>query len=302
MSLPFKDTLTDLSAAFEARAQAAKAAVAELRLSETAIRTGTLWRTDVVIASEQSLPKIEALDVALANGVARARPVGRDPGTNIAVLKLDTPAPAALPPTSAARAGSLALAFGADGAGGITAHLGAVTSVGSEWHSRAGGRIDQRIHLGVALSSAEEGGPVLDAEGRLLGISTLGPRGRVLVIPASTVERVIDPLVTHGRIARGWLGLALQPVAVPEALRAACAQDSGLMVMSTVSDAPAAQAGIVAGDILLQIGGIPVTHVRKLAGQLGPESVGQPVEVKLIRTGAIMSVGPTITARPKNGC
>lgn len=302
MSFPFKDSLTDLSAALEARTQTAKAFVAELRLHENAVRTGTLWRSDVVVASEQALPKIETVDVVLANGTVRARLAGRDAGTNVAVFKLDTAVPAALPPSSVARAGALALAFGADGAGGITAHLGTVTSVGPEWHSRAGGRIDQRIHLGVGLPAAEEGGPVLDAAGHVLGMSTLGPRGRVLVIPAATVERVIDPLLVHGRIARGWLGLALQPVAVPETLRTACAQDSGLMVMSTVSDAPGALAGIVAGDILLQVGGVPVSHMRKLAGQLGPESLGHPVEVRLARAGAIVSVSPTITARPKNGC
>jgi len=302
MSLPLKDSLTELSAALEARAQSAKAVVAELRLHENSVRSGALWRSDVVIASEQTLPKIETVDVVLAGGTTRARLAGRDPGTNVAVLKLETPAHTALPAASLARAGSLAVAFGADGAGGITAHPGAVTSVGPEWHSRAGGRIDQRIHLGVSLSHSEEGGPVFDSEGRILGISTLGPRGRVLVIPASMVERVIDPLLTNGRIARGWLGLALHPVAVPEALRAACAQDSGLMVMSTVSDAPGALAGIAAGDILLEVGGVPVTQMRKLAGQLGPESVGHPVEVRLVRAGAIKSISPTISARPKNGC
>jgi S1-C subfamily serine protease len=302
MSTEVKDALIDLSAAIEARAQSAKGLVAELWVNGAAVRTGIVWRSDVVIASEQSLPKIESVDVVHAGGTARARLAGRDDGTNVAVFKFETPAMAALPAASLARAGTLALAFGADGAGGVTVHLGAVTSVGPEWHSRGGGRIDQRIHLGVALSPGEEGGPVLDAAGHLLGMSTLGPRRRVLVIPVSTIERVIDPLLAHGCIERGWLGVGVQSVAVPDTLRAAAGQDSGLMVMSAVSDAPAAQAGIAAGDILLQIGSVPISHARKLAAQLGPESVGRQVEVRLIRAGAIVSVGATITARPRNGC
>jgi S1-C subfamily serine protease len=135
----------------------------------------------------------------------------------------------------------------------------------------------------------------------LLGISTLGPHGRVLVIPTATVERVIDPLLANGRIARGWLGLALQPVAVPDSLRGAAGQESGLMVMSCVVDGPAATGGIVAGDILLQIAGVPVTRMRRLAEQLGPDSVGRALELKLIRAGTIMSVSVAITARPKDG-
>ena len=129
--------------------------------------------------------------------------------------------------------------------------LGAVHSVGPAWHSRAGGRIDRRIALDIRLEGGEEGGPVLDAAGGLLGISTLGPRRRVLVIPAATVERVLEPLLTTGRIARGWLGAAVQPVLVPEALRAEAGQSLGLMIIGVTRDGPAAQAGILMGDILI---------------------------------------------------
>src|SRR5262249_61705345 len=99
---------------------------------------------------------------------------GRAPGTNIIAFRLDS-APE-LAPLSAAEAhpGSLALAFGADESG-ISVRLGIVHSVGPEWHSRAGGRIDRRITLDIALTRREDGGPVLDAGGRLLGISALGP-------------------------------------------------------------------------------------------------------------------------------
>ena len=300
MTVP-KDTLTELSAALVARTKAARLLVAEIRDGRGHVRSGTLWRDDVAIASEQSLPKADAFEIVHANGTTAANLAGRDAGTNVAVLRLEQPTSAALPAASEAETGALALAFGSDASGGVTVRLGAIAHAGNAWHSRAGGKIDRRIYLDVALAHGDEGGPVLDASGHLLGISTPAPRGRVLVIPASTVERVIDPLLAHGRIARGWLGLALQPVAVPEQLRAAANQESGLMVMSTVASGPAASAGIVTGDMLLQIEGVPITHTRRIAEQLGPDSIGQKRDLKLIRAGVITTVSPVITARPSDG-
>ena len=139
---------------------------------------------------------------------------GRDPGTNVAFLRLAQPAAAPHTGHANPEVGELALAFGADGTGGATARMGLVNFVGPAWHSHAGGRIDARIVLDMRLAPAEEGGPVFDVEGGRLGITTFGPRGRVLVIPANTIEAVIPLLLQHGRVARGWLGVAFQPVAV----------------------------------------------------------------------------------------
>jgi len=144
------DPLTQLSQTLAARAQAAAPLVAAIRISESRHRTGTLWHPDLIVASEQSLPKREEYDVALAGGEnAKAKPAGRDPGTNIALLKLDRSA--SLPQVSDAepQLGSLALAIGADRGGTARARLGIVNLAGPEWHSRAGSRIDRRIILDV---------------------------------------------------------------------------------------------------------------------------------------------------------
>src|SRR5262249_54197480 len=194
--------------------------------------------------------------------------------------------------------GGLVLALGADDVGGVSARLGAVRSVGPAWHSRAGGHIDRRILLDIRLGSREEGGPVLDAAGRLLGISTLGPRRRVLVIPAATAERVLQPLLTKGRVERGWLGAAVQPVLVPEALQAEAGQSLGLIVIGVTRDGPAAQAGVLAGDILVGVAGTSVGSPTQLAARLDEASVGTLVELRLIRAGALQSLGVTIGARP----
>ncbi len=130
-----------------------------------------------MVASEQALPRPRRPRWSLADGGSfAARVAGRDPGTNIAVLRLDgAPEPQQLT-AAEPRPGALVLALAADGAGGVAVRLGAVHSVGPAWHSRAGGRIDSRIGLDIRLDGGEEGGPVLDAAGGLLGISTLGPR------------------------------------------------------------------------------------------------------------------------------
>jgi S1-C subfamily serine protease len=139
---------------------------------------------------------------------------------------------------------------------------------------------------------------VLDAAGGLLGISTLGPRRQVLVIPSTTVEGVLEPLLSKGRVERGWLGLALQPVLVPEALQSQAGQSRGLMIMGVSRDSPAARANLQPGDILLAIAGESVSSPAMVAARLGPESVGQQIELRLIRAGGILTLGATVASRP----
>lgn len=293
------DILEQFSNALAARAGAARDAVTAIRVSAARHLTGTVWRSDLLVASEQALPKRDKFDIVLPGGGAgEAQLAGRDPGTNIALLRLLQPI--AAPPASqaSAAAGALALAFGADGTGGATARMGLVNGVGPEWHSHAGGRIDARLVLDMRLGPAEEGGPVFDAAGSRLGITTFGPRGRVLVIPAATVEAVIPLLLLHGRVARGWLGLAFQPVALPDPLQAQAGQSSGLMVLSVAADGPAAKAGVIPGDIVLAVDGAPATGVRRIVPRLGADSVGRAADVRLLRGGALVTVQAVIEARP----
>ncbi len=294
-----KNPLANLSEALAERVRLARPLVAAVAMPGHRMRSGTLWRKDVVVASEQRFPDAGEAQVTLADGSAfTARLAGRDPGTNVVALSLDgTPDPAPLP-ADEPQPGGLALALGADD-GGISVRLGVIHSVGPSWHSRAGGRIDRRITLDIGVTPREEGGPVLDPGGGLLGISTLGPRGRVLVIPAPTVEAVLDPLLAKGWVERGWLGLALQPVLVPEALQAEPGQSQGLMVMSVSKDGPAARANLHAGDILVKIAGESVTSPTAVAQYLGPDSVGKQVELHLIRAEKPVSIAVTVGVRPE---
>jgi S1-C subfamily serine protease len=292
------DVLTQLSDAISARAEAAKHAVVAVRLSEGRHLTGMLWQTGVVVVSEQALPNQDEFELVVPDGsTVAAKLAGRDASTNIAILKTaDSIAAPAFTATDA-HMGALALAIGANGTGGASARLGIVNLVDGEWHSRRGGLIDRRIILDINLAYREEGGPVFDAAGGCLGMSTFGPRGQVIVIPHATLARVVPQLVKDGHVARGWLGVALHAVAVPDALRANADQSGGMMVMSVVENGPAAQAGIVAGDIILDVDGISAHRSRKIARYFGGDSIGRKADVRLIRGGAIITVQTTIAKR-----
>jgi S1-C subfamily serine protease len=292
------DVLHAFSEALRQRTAAAEKLVSTIQLSHGRHATGTLWTADTVVASEQALPRREEFDVIAAGGTSlRTHVAGRDRGTNIAVLRLSQALPAPAVVAAEALAGSLAFAHGADGAGGATTRMGVVNSSGPEWVSMAGGRIDRRIILDMRLSDSEEGGPAFDAAGGCLGITTFGPRRQVLVIPALTIERIVPALLRDGRIERGWLGVSLQPVLVPDALRTQAGQAAGLMVMSLVEGGPAANAGVVAGDIVLALNNVATARFRSLSRQLGAESIGRKADLRLIRGGQVLSLEATIAAR-----
>jgi len=290
--------LEQFSAALAEQASAVQAAVAAVPLHHGRHLSATLWQPDVALASEQSLPRRDEFDLSVAGATMKAKLAGRDAGTNLAALRLERPVACNAWTPAEPIAGALALAFAADGTGGVRTRLGVVNAAGAEWTSSAGGRLDRYISLDLTLARAEEGGPALDAAGRLLGITTFGPRGRVLVIPAATIARVVPALLKEGRIARGWLGVGLAPVAVPDALQAEAGQPVGAMVMSLAADGPAAKAGIIAGDIVLSVNNTPARRLRDIAAALGAESVGRRADLRLIRGGALVSVQATIEARP----
>jgi S1-C subfamily serine protease len=262
-------------------------------------RSGILWQPDVAVLSEQVLPDDAANLTVIRQGQrVPARLAGRDPSTNIAVLRLEAPLDAPSPPmASTPRVGSLALVLGSDAAGAPTSRLAMVHSTGDAWHSMAGGRIDAFIRLDCRLGS-DEGGPVLDLGSGLIGMSTTGPKRRTIVIPTATLQRIVPRLLAEGRIQRGWLGIGLQPVMIPDSFRQAAEADSGLMVVSLAAGAPAEAAGVLPGDIVLTIDGQPVSRSRSLSAALGPDRIGQAITLRLLRAGVVQTLQATIAARP----
>jgi S1-C subfamily serine protease len=291
--------LRQLSQSLEAHVAASRHPVVAIRNASHRHVSGMVWQPDAVVTSEQAIGDREEYEIVTAGGeVTRARIAGRDPGTNVLVLRPDAPLAADAITPATARLGTLVLALGATVDGAATARLGMVNAVAPQWYSRAGGRIEQRVALDIRLGRTEEGGSVVAADGGLLGMSTLGPPGEVLVIPSATLARVVPQLLRDGHVARGWLGLSLQPVAVPDALRMAAGQASGMMVMSIAAGGPGAAAGVSAADILLTIDGAPIRGARRVVAKLDDESVGKTVALRLIRGGEVVTLELLITARP----
>jgi S1-C subfamily serine protease len=214
---------------------------------------------------------------------------GRDHTTDIALLRFDAKdvAPVRLSP-SVPVLGSLSVVVAAEH-GTPTAALGVVSLVGGRWRSLRGGEIDARIELDIRLRHSHEGGLVLDTAGEPVGMAVLGVR-RVIVIPTATIERIAGKLETHGRIARGYLGIGLQPVKLDDGV--------GAMVMSVDKAGPSAAAGIRQGDVIVGWNDEKLSGVRSLLRSLGPESVGSVVDVAVRRAGELMQVKLTIGERP----
>ncbi|HKR36120.1 MAG TPA: S1C family serine protease [Steroidobacteraceae bacterium] len=293
-------SISGLARAIEAQVTAARGLAVAVRNASHRHISAMVWQ-GAVVTSEQAVGDRDEYEVVSASGAtARARIAGRDPGTNLLVLQPETSLDAPTPVPASARVGGLALALGATVDGAPTARLGLVNAVGPQWYSRAGGRIEQRIALDIRLGRTEEGGPVLDSDGALLGMSTLGPPNVVLVIPVATLDRVVPQLLKDGQVARGWLGLGLQPVSIPEPLREAAGETTGMMVMSIAADGPGAVAGVTAGDILLTIDGASMRGMRRVMAQLDDASVGRTVALRLIRGGEVLTLDVLITARPRS--
>jgi S1-C subfamily serine protease len=257
--------------------------------------SGFVWKPGLVVTADEALADEGEVLIKLADGTERpARVAGRDHTTDIALLRVDAPsdtpskAVVALTPVVPAL-GSLAVVVAAQ-RGAPTASLAMVSLVGERWRSLRGGEIDARIELDVRLRHSQQGGLVVNASGQAVGMAVLGPR-RVIVIPSATIERVAARLETHGRIARGYLGVGLQPVRLDDGI--------GAMVMSVDKQGPAAAAGIKQGDVITGLNDERLSGVRSLARALGPDSVGSVVDVAVSRAGQPVQFRLTIGERPE---
>jgi S1-C subfamily serine protease len=254
--------------------------------------SGFVWRAGLIVTSDEGLAEEGEIGVTLPGGEGiAARLVGRDPSTAVALLKVER---ADLRPVAMAAAipspGALALALGAE-AGAPTAALGLVSVSRGPWQSMRGGEIDARIELAARLRATAEGGLAVNATGQAFGMTVFGPRRRVVVIPSLTIGRIAARLDTHGRIARGYLGLGLQPVTVEGAA-------AGLMAMSVDPKGPGAVANIHQGDVLVSLDGKPVGTLQALLRSLGPDSVGKLLAVELRRGGQTLQTKLQIGERP----
>ena len=262
--------------------------------------SGVVWRPGVIVTADHTVRQEEDIQVTLASdGAATATLAGRDPGTDIALLKVEGLAsPVARPAESESpKAGELALVLGRSPDSGPNASLGVISALSGSWRTWRGGRLDQYIRLDATLFPNSSGGAVVDCRGQLLGIATSGlSRIAGLAIPASSVNRVVDALLAKGHVPRGYLGVGVQPIDIPSALRTrlGLSNQSGVMVVSTEPGGPADQGGILLGDILVSLGPALLEGIEDVQSFSDSAVMGKPVKAKLIRAGALHEVSITV--------
>jgi serine protease DegQ len=266
--------------------------------------SGIYWRDGVVVTAEHAIRREDEIKVALPDGKRVAGQLaGRDPGTDLAVLKVEsgkTQVPQFGDPVHLKLA-NFVLALGRTRSGDLVTSAGIIGGIGGEWRTWRGGRIDQSIRLDLELYPGFSGGPLVSVEGKALGVNTSGlGRGRAVTIPLATVNRTVDELLAKGYIARPYLGVAMQPVAVPENLRAKLksAPSGGLMVLHVEAGSPAAKAGIVLGDTIVELAGKLPLDTESVRELLGSAKVGDSITATVLRAGEPVELLIKLSERP----
>ena len=266
--------------------------------------SGLAWREDQVVTASHVLERDSDLSITAADGARHAvRLLGRDPGSDVAVLAVDG---ASLPPIEPASpgglsAGHLVLAVGRPGTPEPIASFGAVSSVGGRWRTAQGGLLDAYIRADVALLPGLSGGGLVDVSGNVVGLlSAHLAGGDPVAIPVATLDGVAQRILSGGTLRRGYLGVSTQAVELQDVLRLRLnlEQQTGLMLLGLEPGAPAEGAGLLLGDILLGIAGRRVDDGEALQMALGPDVVGRPTLIRLIRGGDLREVSVVPAPRP----
>ena len=259
--------------------------------------TGVVWSTDgVIVTANHVVRRDEGIQVGLPDGTtAAATLVGRDPATDLAMLKVDASdlTPATWTDTEELGVGQLVLALGRPGRT-VQATLGVVSGLGKSWRTPTGGEIEPYLQTDVTMYPGFSGGPLATASGKFAGInSSKLLRGVSVTVPAAAINKVAAALIAHGRMPRGYLGVGIQPVRLPESMHEALEQETGLMIMSVETESPAASV-LLQGDILVQLAGKTIAQLDDLQIVLGSGKAGKEVAATVVRSGETKELTVTI--------
>jgi S1-C subfamily serine protease len=293
------NALLDLSDAFADAVDGAGRSIVSVNEGGRSGVSGTMWRDGLAVTAEHTVRGQQELTIELPTGASSSATVaGRDPATDIALLRLkDTlPAPTQFADAAKLRVGQFVLAVGRGGKRGLVASHGIISALGGTWRTWNGGRIDQWFRLDLLPFTGFSGGPLVDAQGKVIGINTSGPRRSIMTVPTATVNRVVDQLLAKGRITRGFLGVALQPVKLP---LSSGGGSRGLLVIMLEPGGPAERGGMMIGDIVLALEGKPLTDTADLQAALDPEQVGKTLKLRVLRGGESRDLSLTVAEHPE---
>jgi S1-C subfamily serine protease len=298
------EELIEFSNALAEATERTAASVVAVHTETRGSSSGVVWRPGVIVTSEHTLRRDEEIQLTLPNGrVVPATLVGRDPSTDIAVLKCaeaDTAVPL-FGDVAALKPGSLTLVVGRTRASGPVAGFGVVSLLASDRRTWTGASLTPYIRLDIGLQPTAVGGAVVDAHGNVVGLATPRfARFGAIAVPASAINKIADMLLKQGRIPRGYLGVGLQPVRLPNAFRETLQRNekTAVIVLDVHLDGPADKAGMVIGDILVSLGGQSITRLEDVQSLLAGDAIGKTLPLKFIRGGTVQGGNIVIAERP----
>ena len=298
-------TLAEVSGQLADAVASAAAGVVAVHARPRLASTGVHWRDGVIVTTDATVRRTDDITVTLHDGQRiPATLLGRDPGTDLAALRIPTGLIPVATRTAAAdlRPGNLVLALARTGSDGPLATFGVVSSVGEAWRTWRGGTLDRRVQSDVQLYPGFGGGPLVTARGAIAGINSGGMSKPLCVtIPDTTIDRVLDAVINRGYVARGWLGASMQTVRFSDAATSKLGFDGGggLVVLDVEHDSPAAQGGVMIGDVLVRIDTTRITKHDDVMAFLGSDRVGTTVQLQVVRGGQVVIVPVTIGERPR---
>ena len=295
MTLENENPLVAFSNAMADAVETAGAATVMVDARRRHPASGVLVGEDLVLTADHVVEREDEIRVQLADGTdAAAELAGRDPGTDLAIVRLKTKSSVvAERAASEAQVGQIALALGRPAPDGIQASLGVVSAIGGPVRTGRGNILERYLRTDTIPYPGFSGGPLVDAAGSVLGINTSGLwRGGSLTIPASLAWSVADTLGRYGHVKRGYLGIRSQPVAIPAAQRSSLGreQTNGLLLVGVEEGSPAEKGGLLGGDILVGLAGQPVSDPDELSARLLGSVVGQSAALEVLRGGQPLSL------------
>ncbi len=294
MAASLKDFSTELASAVDRASQS----VVRINARRGRAGSGIVWGDNLIVTADHVVENDDEIQVTAGEKTVKATVVGRDPGSDLAVLRAEGLSAPAFPRGSSAdlKIGNLVLAIGRPN--GLQATMGMVSSLGAAWRNWRVGDLDRVIQSDTTLYPGFSGGPLVDAEGRVVGLNSWHyGRGISVSIPIEAATRIIDSLKTHGRIKRPYLGIGTQPVRLAEAVQAKVNQEGGLLVLSVEGDSAAAKGGVLQGDIIVALADKPTPHLNELFNALRQLEVGSTQTLRIVRAGETRDLKVTVGER-----
>lgn len=301
--------LGNLSSQLAGTVERASASIVAVHARRGIGSSGIVWRDNLILTSSEGVRTEEGIKLVLPDGtVTTARLRGRDSGTDLAVLETEL---AGLHPLEFAgddtlKAGQLVLAVGRTSNTGPIASFGIISGVSGEWKTWRGGKIDPFVRLDISGYPTLSGGAALDATGNVIGLVSTGlSRSSVFAVTRATIDRIAAKLVQQGYVSRGFLGVGVQPVALPADVKEKFAQDSGLMLVGIEPEGPATAGKLVLGDVLLAAkagdGVEALPEPEALFDLLERTPPGQTLNFRVLRAGVVQDLLVRIGERPARG-